>query len=146
MRPRRGFTLWEMAIVLAIVALTAALVIPNWVDFGDNTVPTPGQPLVTLLRDSRKWAIDNSQTVSVRVDPTTLIYRVDTTGTNGTGLLIEGTLAMGTYETLETSLLRLSYMFRPTGAALGDTVAVRGEQNVTVAVDPWSGVPVVYAR
>src|SRR5262249_54885580 len=102
MRARAGFTLWEMAIVLALVALTAALVVPSWVDFGENTSATPGQPLVALLRDARKVAIDQSQTVSVRVDPTTLLYRVDTTGTNGTGLLIDGTLEMGTYETLET--------------------------------------------
>jgi prepilin-type N-terminal cleavage/methylation domain-containing protein len=147
MMRRSGFTLWEMTIVLALVALTATLVVPYWVDFGDNPSPTPGDPVIALLRDSRKLAIDNAQTVSVRLDPSTHYYRVDTTGAAGTGLYAEGKLEMGAYETLETDLKRLRYFFRPTGAALGDTVAVRGgEYAIMLAVDPWSGYPVVHAR
>ena len=72
---------------------------------------------------------------------------MDTTGAYGTGLYADGTLAMSTYETLETSLKRLRYMFRPSGAALGDTVAIRGgEYAVTIVVDPWSGYAAAYAR
>jgi prepilin-type N-terminal cleavage/methylation domain-containing protein len=147
MRARRGFTLWEMTIVLALVAISAALVIPNWVDFGESASVAPGDAMVALLRDARKLAIERSQTVRVQIDPAALYYRVDTTGANGTGFYADGTLAMSTYETLETNLKRLRYMFRPTGAALGDTVAVRGgEYPVTVAVDSWSGYAIVYAR
>ena len=147
MKSRRGFTLWEMTIVLALVALTSALVIPNWVDFGDNPAATPGDAVVRLLNDARKLAIDQSQSVSVRIDPSSLYYRVDTTGARGTGLYADGTLEMSTYETLDTDLKRLTFFFRPTGAALGDTVAVHGgEYAVTLAVDSWSGYPLVYAR
>jgi Tfp pilus assembly protein FimT len=147
MRLRRGFTLWEITIVFALVALGAALVIPSWVDFGETPSAAPGDAMVALLRDSRKLAIEQSQTVAVRIDPSTLYYRVDTTGAYGTGLYADGTLEMSTYETLETDLRRLRYLFRPTGAALGDTIAVRGgEYPVTIAVDPWSGYAVVHAR
>ena len=147
MTRRRGFTLWEMTIVLALVALGATLVIPNWVDFGENQSVAPGDAMIALLRDARKLAIEQSQTVRVNIDPAALYYRVDTTGANGTGFYADGTLAMSAYETLETDLKRLRYMFRPTGAGLGDTVAVRGgEYPVTVAVDTWSGYAVVYAR
>jgi prepilin-type N-terminal cleavage/methylation domain-containing protein len=147
MKNRRGFTLWEMTIVLAIVALMSAIVLPEWVDFGDNAAATPGEAVITLLRDSRKLAIERSQNVAVRLDPSTLYYRVDTTGARGTGLYAEGSLSMSTYETLETDLKRLTYMFRPTGAALGDTVSVRGgEYSIMLAVDPWSGYPVIHAR
>jgi prepilin-type N-terminal cleavage/methylation domain-containing protein len=147
MKARRGFTLWEMTIVLALVALGAALVIPNWVDFGENPSVAPGDAMVALLRDARKLAIEQSQTVRVQIDPAALYYRVDTTGAYGTGFYADGTLQMSAYETLETGLKRLRYMFRPSGAALGDTVAVHGgEYAVMVAVDPWSGYAVVNAR
>jgi prepilin-type N-terminal cleavage/methylation domain-containing protein len=147
MTRRRGFTLWEMTIVLALVALSAAVVIPSWVDFGETPSVAPGDALVALLRDARRVAIDESQIVGVQIDPSTLYYRVDTTGANGTGLYADGTLEMSTYESLDTDLKRLRYTFRPTGAALGDTVAVRGgDYPVTVALDPWSGYAGAYAR
>jgi len=146
MRPRRGFTLWEMAVVLALTALTAAVVIPNWSDFGTAPPALPGDAVVALLRDARRHAIDSSQTVSVRIDPSSLYFRVDTTGANGTGVLADGTLGVGTYETLITDLPRLQYVFRPTGAAMGDTVLVRGDISVMIAVDAWSGETVRYAR
>jgi prepilin-type N-terminal cleavage/methylation domain-containing protein len=144
---RRGFTLWEMTIVLALVSLSAAIVIPNWIDLEKDPVSGPGDPVIALLRDARRLAIEQAQTVAVRLDPSSLYYRVDTTGAYGTGLYADGTLDMGAFETLDTALERLSFVFRPTGAALGDTVAVRGgEYAVTLAVDPWSGYPVVHAR
>jgi hypothetical protein len=42
---------------------------------------------------------------------------------------------------LVTDLPRLQYVFRPTGAAFGDTVIVRGGSlPLTIRIDPWSGV------
>jgi prepilin-type N-terminal cleavage/methylation domain-containing protein len=147
MSGRRAFTLWEMTIVLALVALGTALVVPNWIDFGQGERETPGGAFAALLRDARRVAIQQSQTVAVRIDPSSMYYRIDTTGTAGTGLLVDGTLPMGTYESLETELPRLQYVFRPTGAALGDTVLLRGaEFTAMVAIDPWSGQAVFHAR
>jgi prepilin-type N-terminal cleavage/methylation domain-containing protein len=80
MTRRRGFTLWEMTIVLALVALGAALVVPSWVDFGENPTTGPGDPLIALLRDARKLAIEQSQTVSVRIDPSTLYRKLSRYG------------------------------------------------------------------
>lgn len=147
MRARRGFTLWELTIVLALVALGTALVIPNWVNLDDPPAPVPGETLLALLRDARRFAIEQRQTVAVRIDPTTRYYRIDTTGVNGTGALLEGEIQLGAYETLETDRPRLQYIFQPTGAALGDTVVVRGsEGQVMIALDAWSGTTVAYAR
>ena len=146
-RARRGFTLWEISIVLALVALSAVLVIPAWTDLGDTPPPLPGDAVVALLRDARKVAIERSMTVAVRIDPASNYYRVDTTGVSGTGVLADGTLALGAYETLVTDLYRLQYIFRPTGAGLGDSVVVRGnELTVLLALDPWSGQTQMYAR
>ena len=56
-------------------------------------------------------------------------------------MLATGTLDIGLSRTLVTDLPRLQYVFRPTGAAFGDTVVVRGgPQPLTIRIDPWSGV------
>lgn len=148
MRARRGFTLWEMSIVLGIMAVTAGLIVPTlWQRFGDERPAQTGDVIVRLLRDARRVAIDNAQTVSVRVDPVSGLYRVDTTGVAGTGLYADGVLDINAWETLVTDRLRLLYVFRSTGAAFGDTVLVRGsEASVMVSVDPWSGAAIIHAR
>jgi prepilin-type N-terminal cleavage/methylation domain-containing protein len=148
MRARRGFTLWEMSITLAIMAVAATLVIPVLTQrFGTEQPPQSGDALMALLRDARRTAILHAQTVSVRVDPATGLYRVDTTGIAGTGLLAEGGLGMSAWETLVTDLPRLQYVFRPTGAAFGDTVVVRGsERTVAISLDPWSGYAILAPR
>jgi prepilin-type N-terminal cleavage/methylation domain-containing protein len=146
MMRRRGFTLWEMTIVLALVAISAAIVIPAWSDLGMAQSVQPGEAVVSLLRDARKTAIENAQTISVRIDPTSGFYQVDSAGANGTGRLAEGQLALSAYESLITDVARLRFVFRPTGAAMGDTVQIRGEQTVMIGVDSWSGHALVYAR
>ena len=147
MRARRGFTLIEMAIILALMAVSAALVIPAWTDLGATPPPLPGDALVSLLRDARRVAIEQSMTVAVRIDPTSNYFRVDTTGVLGTGLLADGTLEIGAYETLRTDRSRLQFVFRPSGSAIGDTVTVQGNSiSAVVTVDAWSGQVAVYAR
>ena len=144
MRARRGFTLWEVSIVLAITALVAAVIIPSMVgpQFGDNPVPQVGDEIVGLLRDARRTSLDYNQIVTVRVDPTSGFFQVDTTGAYGTGTYTSGQLDLSAYESLVTELPRLVYVFRPTGAAYGDSVGVRGANGAaTVFVDPWSGMP-----
>jgi prepilin-type N-terminal cleavage/methylation domain-containing protein len=144
MRARRGFTLWEMSIVLAIMALVAAVVIPSLVgpQFGNDPVPQVGDQIVGLLRNARRAAIEYDQTVTVRVDPTSGMFQVDTTGAFGTGMYSSGQIDLSVYESLVTDLPRLVYVFRPNGAAYGDSVGVRGANGTaTVFVDPWSGMP-----
>ena len=141
MRTRRGFTLLEMSITLAVMAVASMLVVPALVHFGQVPAPRTADALVTLLRASRDAAISRNITVSVIIDPLTGKYRVDSTGNNGAGPLTEGKLELGTVEEFETDLPRLQFVFRPTGAALADSVKVRGvDSSIVVRVDPWSGV------
>ncbi len=147
MRTRRGFTLWEMTIVFAVMAVTALIVAPQWVRLGDAPAAVTGQPLLDALRDARRLAMTANQVVALRIDPLSRRYRVDTSGVAGTGLYFNGELALGALESFETTQPRLQYIFRPTGATYGDTVIVRGANgHVLIAVDPWSGVATAYAR
>jgi prepilin-type N-terminal cleavage/methylation domain-containing protein len=140
-RPRRGYTLMEMAVVLAIMAIAATLVVPALVDLGQSPPRHAAAELLDLLRDARAVAIDSDVTVTLLVDPVTGKYRADSAGVEGAGPVATGQLELGGSEAMVTELPRLRYVFAPTGAALADTVRVRGaDSSVVVRVDPWSGV------
>ena len=146
-RVRSGFTLWEMAIVLAVMSVAAVLVAPAITRLGESPPPRTADSLLALLRDARKTAIENNAIVTLLFDPVSGHFRADSVGAGGAGLVAEGTLALGATETMETTLPRLRYVFRPTGAAYADSVLVRGfGEAVLVSVDPWSGVARTDAR
>jgi prepilin-type N-terminal cleavage/methylation domain-containing protein len=141
MRSRRGYTLWELTMVLLVLAIAATLAVPAFSDFGRSPEPTGADAMLGLLKDARKAAIDFNANVTLRLDPETLRYELDTSSVSGYGVLAAGTLDLGLAHTLVTGQPRLQYVFRPTGAAFGDTVVVRGgAQPLTIRIDPWSGV------
>jgi prepilin-type N-terminal cleavage/methylation domain-containing protein len=138
---RRGFTLWELTMVLAVMAIAATLAAPAFARFGSEQPAGAGDAVINLLRDGRKAALDFNATVTIRLDPKSLRYQVDTAGVGGFGRLAEGTLDMGLTQTLESPSPRLAFVFTPNGATFADSVIVRGGQvPLIVRVDPWSGV------
>lgn len=142
MRPHRGFTLLEIGIVLAIMAVSAMLVAPALARMGQGKPAQVGEDVVKLLGDARKVAIERNETVTLRLDPVSGRYRADTSGVGGSGELGEGAMTFDAQETLVTDLPRLVYVFHPTGATYGDTVLVRGAgASALVSVDRWNGVP-----
>jgi len=146
-RRRRGFTLLEMGIVLAVMAVSAMLVVPALSRMGQGKPAAVGEDVVKLLSDARQIAIERNETVTLRLDPVTGRYRADTVGIAGSGELGEGAMTLGAQEALVTDLPRLVYVFHPTGSAFADTVLVRGAgASALVSVDPWNGVPHASAR
>lgn len=146
-RVRSGFTLMEMGIVLAIMAVSAMLVAPALARMGQGKPPGVGDDVIKLLSDARQVAIQRNETVTLRLDPASGRYRADTVGVSGSGELGEGTMTLGAQEVLVTDLPRLVYVFHPTGATRGDTVLVRGAGAAAlVAVDSWNGVAYAVAR
>lgn len=138
---RAGFTLWELTMVLLIMAIAATLAAPAFARFGADRPPDGADAMLGLLRDARKTAIELNADVTVRLDPKTLDYGVDTSGVSGSGLYASGVLDLGAAQSLVTDQPRLQYVFRPSGATFADTVVVRGGQvPLVVRVDPWSGV------
>jgi prepilin-type N-terminal cleavage/methylation domain-containing protein len=144
---RRGFTLWETALVLAVLAVTLVLAAPALTDFGQNKAQRDSDALLALLRDARREAVQTNTVVALRLDPVGGHYRMDTTGVVGMGTYAEGTLEMGGATVLVTDLARLQFIFQPTGAAFADTVGLRGPGgSMLVSVDPWTGVARADAR
>ncbi|MEO7083272.1 MAG: prepilin-type N-terminal cleavage/methylation domain-containing protein [Gemmatimonadaceae bacterium] len=140
-RSRSGFTLWELTMVLLVMAIGATLAAPAFVRFGTEQPAGAADRMINLLHDARKAAVDFNATTTLRIDPKTLKYQIDTSGANGFGVLAKGTLDLGLTQTLQSDLPRLQYVFRPNGATFADTVVVNGgELPLIVRVDPWSGV------
>jgi prepilin-type N-terminal cleavage/methylation domain-containing protein len=138
---RAGFTLWELTMVLLVMAIAATLAAPAFARLGTERPATAADAMIGLLHDARKAAIDFNATSTLRLDPKTLRYQIDTSGAQGFGLLAQGKLELGLSQSLVTDLPRLQYVFRPTGAAFADTVIVHGgDVPLVVRVDPWSGV------
>ena len=146
-RRRSGFTLWEIATVLLIIAIVASLTAPAFVKLGEERDQTSEDVLVKLLRDTRLLAIEHAVDATLLIDPENGHYRVDTTSSFGSGRVAEDTLHFAAADKLESDLPRLRYVFRPTGAAFGDSVIVRGSDSTRViVVDTWSGMPHAIAR
>jgi prepilin-type N-terminal cleavage/methylation domain-containing protein len=138
---RPGFTLWELTMVLLVLAIAGTLAVPAFARFGTEQPTQGADGILGLLRDARKASLDYDATVTLRLDPKTLKYQADTATASGAGTLATGVLDMGMTETLESDHDRLLYIFRPTGAAFADTVVVHGGTvPLVVRVDPWSGV------
>jgi prepilin-type N-terminal cleavage/methylation domain-containing protein len=147
MRERRGFTLWEIATVMLIIAITASLAAPAFVEFGATRTPTSADALLKLLHDTRAIAIEHSVEARLVIDPKTGHYRVDTSSSFGAGRVAEDSLRLAANEGLITDLPRLRFVFRATGAAFGDSVTVRGSDSTRlVTVDTWSGVAHAISR
>jgi len=147
MSARRGFTLWEIATVLLIVAIVASLTAPAFVRLGEQPAQTSEDILIKVLHDTRSLAIEHSVEATLIIDPETGHYRVDTTSAFGTGRVIEDTLHFPAAEGLESSRPRIRYIFRPTGAAFGDSVTLRGADSTRMLIlDTWSGMPHAITR
>lgn len=140
-RRRSGFTLWELSMVLLVMAVAATLAAPAFARFGAEQPSRGADQLVGLLRDARKASLEHNASVTLRIDPKTLKYQADTATPAGGGKLAEGTIELGMGERIDTDKLRLVYLFRPTGAVFADSVVVRGGgAPLVVRVDPWNGV------
>lgn len=143
MKQRHGFTLLETAIVLAITAIGALLVLPMWPAALSSDAPadsSPGAALATTLADARRHAIAMRQLVTVRIDVAQQRLRIDTAGTGGRGVWQDMVLPLAPDETLITADTVAVYLFRPTGSAQGQPMALRHAAGwLSISVDPWHG-------
>jgi len=120
--------------VLIVMAVAATLAVPAFSRLGTEQPSKGADQVLGLLRDARKAAFDFNATVTLRLDPKTRKYQMDTSTVVGKGTLAIGILEVGATETLVSDLPRLVYVY-------ADTLIVHGaETPLVVRVDPWTGV------
>lgn len=142
-RERRGFTLLETAIVLAITAIGALLVLPLWPSATAPVAPrdeTPGAGLAAALASARRQAITARQTVDVHIDAAQRHLRIDTTGAAGRGVWQDTILPIDAADLLVTADTTSRVRFQPSGAAESRPMSLRHPYGwVAFVIDPWSG-------
>jgi prepilin-type N-terminal cleavage/methylation domain-containing protein len=136
---RRGFTLLELGVVLAIVAVGALLVVPAWWP-ADAAAQDAAAELTAWLEQARDQARRARQVVTVRIDGALGALTIDTGGTAGRDRWRDASLPVPSRGTLEPLDARATFVFRPSGATDGDTLRVRTPSGVVrLSVDAWSG-------
>ena len=71
LRARRGFTLWEMAMVMVILAVLTAIAVPALVSFGADRPRSSTDLLLDLVNESRRVAIRHNVMTTLIIDPGT---------------------------------------------------------------------------
>lgn len=129
-----GFTLLELLVVLAILALVYAVAIPTRpASWRGGDVAGAGRELAQDLRTARATAIAQRREVVVALDPAALNYRIDDTA---------AALPARDVETLGVDLApgERTLRFFPDGSANGATLTLRhGDATATVTVDWLTG-------
>lgn len=131
----------EMVLVLLIMAVLFAMVIPSMGSIGQD--PEEGQPwkeIADLLRSSRNLALEKAVTVRMVIDPETGLYRIDSVGARGSGMVDRGELSLGINMTVSSDSTRVKFAFRPDGSAFADSLIIRSSGYATkIWVETFTG-------
>lgn len=133
---KKGFTLLEIIVVLALLALTAAAAVPA---FLGHAVRTPEQQaahvLVDALTQARDAARASGTPATFVLSPAAGTYWVSTRDSSATGVvpLSNGMTLTG------TTTDRIECRFDATGTATPLAITIQGERAIVIRVDRWSG-------
>jgi type II secretion system protein H len=139
--PRAGFTLIEIIVVLAIMAVVSAAVLPALRGAGpEGAVVAPAGDIAQVLRAARRAALEGALPITVSIVPAAGTYVVETETGDAPAILAQGALALPPGVHLAGDRPRLRFVFGRLGLADPDSVALVGEDgSAVVAVDRWTG-------
>jgi prepilin-type N-terminal cleavage/methylation domain-containing protein len=137
---RRGFTIVEMIIVLAIIGLAAAVSAPAFIDWSrDEASRAPADPLLGILESARRTSAQRGQRITVSIDPQTRLYRA-WAGGDPADSVAAGTVELPPGARLVAQGGRARFDFDPLGGAWGAPVRITGAgAELVVQVDRWTG-------
>jgi type II secretion system protein H len=143
---RRGFSLVEIVVVLAILGIAAAAVLPALrATTRAEGVAAAAADMARLLRAGRAAALARAVPVTVTFVPTSRRYLVEAERDDTAATLAEGTLPVRTDLTVAATDRPMRVTFDPYGVAKPDSLTWTGPDGLAVVgVAPWSGD--VYVR
>jgi len=151
-QPPRGFTLLELVIVLAILAMGSVLVIPNISGMSARTFNAQVREAHALLNYARRTAVVTGQSATARFLPD---LRDEQTLANASASDTARS-RLGTDEVWTARDITLSYrdstqqvtpveerldiLFFPEGGSTGGAlILTQGQREVVISIDPFSG-------
>ena len=139
MMKRSGFTLIEVVVTLAVIAVMVAFAAPALMNLGPGEEATELEPLRVLLVDARHRSERNASDVTVTVVPETGAYRVEERSAGGETVVEEGSLRLSQVRSRGPAD-RFRVVFRAVGMGVGDTLAAADR---VLRVDPVLGDVVI---
>ena len=137
---RAGFTLVEMIVVIAILAIVSAVTLPSFRSDNDDAITAGSKKLTDFMGRARQASIERGEAVTLIVEPASAHYWVMASAAAGDSLLSSGSFEMPTDATLIAPQPRLRYTFLPSGRASGEPLTLRlGAHATVISVDRWTG-------
>lgn len=134
----RGFTLAEMIVVLAILGITAAVVVPAFARLApDDDLTRGARQLEEVIGAARQTALQQATTVEVTFVPQSGRYWIEVADS---AVVDSGALELGPGVTLHSSSPRPQVRFSRLGVVDADTLILLGtDGSRALAFDRWLG-------
>jgi prepilin-type N-terminal cleavage/methylation domain-containing protein len=134
---KRGFTLVEVVVVIAILGITAAAVVPALARAtAEDDLTRGARALGEVLDAARTRALERAISVRVAFVPETGRYWV----TAAEQVLDSGAFALDPAVRLQSPSARPTFRFDPLGTADGDSVLLVGSSGArALNLDRWTG-------
>jgi len=137
LRNKKGFTLIEMVVILAVIGILAAVLTPMLISYIDDArqrraesdVRTIGAAILAFNKDLRKWPIWKSTTAS---DPVDVLYSDAADAAEAEGAAAKGFDTSSNADTLENQLITNAPDYSTSGKRKW-----RGPYLESIDADPW---------
>lgn len=138
---RGGFTLIEVIVVLAIMAVVSAAALPAMRGPGpEGAVVATATAVAQVLRAAQRAALERAVPVTVSIVPAARTYLVETETGDAPMILAQGVLDLAPGVRLAGQRPRIRFVFGRLGLADPDSVGVVDDHgSAVVGVDRWTG-------
>ncbi|MCX5767641.1 MAG: type II secretion system protein [Gemmatimonadetes bacterium] len=142
---QRGFTLIELVVVLAIIAMVLAVSVPAFAGRADAARPGDTEGLVRTLLRARQTAVESARLTTVILDPSSRRAWVRTDGP-APGVDTSFVVALADDVRLSADGARVRFAFYPDGHAAGDALTIASPRGTAqLRVSAANGDPIVHA-